>query len=77
MGQAREDDKAPVQARGEPTAPSRVLKKGDVILVKLAEDIKSPKDTPIVMLEQEPQVQGALVSLEAQTGYVLADGGRI
>lgn len=70
------EEKAPVPARGEPTAPSRVFRKGDVILVKLAEDVKFPKDSPVVTLEQEPQVQGALVSLEAQTGNVLAmEGG--
>jgi penicillin-binding protein 1A len=70
------DDKAPIGARGEPTAPSRVFKKGDVILVKLAEPSKPAKDIPIVELEQEPQVQGALVSIETQTGNVLAlEGG--
>jgi penicillin-binding protein 1A len=78
MGWARpvKDDKAPVPARGDPTAPSRVFQKGDVILVKLVEGAKAPKDNPIVSLEQEPLVQGALVSLEADTGFVLAmEGG--
>ncbi|MGK5082203.1 PBP1A family penicillin-binding protein [Bdellovibrionota bacterium FG-1] len=70
------DEKALVPARGEPTAPSRVFQKGDVILVRIADDLKATKDTLMVQLEQEPQIQGALVSLEAQTGYVLAmEGG--
>jgi penicillin-binding protein 1A len=70
------DDKAQVPARGDPTLPSRVFKKGDVILVKTVDDPKAPKDVVQVQLEQEPQIQGALVSIEAQTGYVLAmEGG--
>ncbi len=85
------DEKAPVPARGEPSLPSKVLMKGDVILVKLAEETpeeakaaaaaKTPKPKPrdgilTVQLEQTPQIQGALVSIEANTGYVLAmEGG--
>lgn len=70
------DEKSPPPPRGEPSFPSKVFQKGDVILVKLAEDVKAPKDSPVVSLEQEPQVQGALVSVEAQTGNVLAmEGG--
>jgi penicillin-binding protein 1A len=70
------DEKNPNAKLEAPSIPSRVFKKGDVILVKLDENARYPKDNPIVTLEQEPQVQGALVSLEAQTGNVLAmEGG--
>jgi penicillin-binding protein 1A len=74
------EEKAPVPARGEPTIPSKVFEKGDVILVKLVPDSELPKgaskETPIVQLEQEPQLQGALVSIEVQTGNILAmEGG--
>jgi len=67
------DEKNPTAARGEPTLPSRVLAKGDLILVRVVE---IGEKNIIVALDQEPQVQGALFSMEAQTGYVLAmEGG--
>lgn len=55
------------------TIPSRILNKGDVVLVKPV----SVNDKSVIMsLEQEPQVQGALYSLDAKTGAVLAmEGG--
>jgi penicillin-binding protein 1A len=66
------DEKNPHDYRGEPKLPSHLLSAGDVILVKVAE--KGEKGI-IVDLAQNPQIQGALFSLEAQTGYVLAMQG--
>jgi penicillin-binding protein 1A len=56
--------------------PSNLLKTGDVVYVK-AKDV-SRKDQPVVVsLEQEPVVQGALLCIDPQTGYVKAMvGGR-
>ncbi len=59
----------------EPALPSRVLAKGDVILAKY---LGTPeKATGLhVALEQEPQVEGALLSIDIKTGYVMAmEGG--
>lgn len=54
----------------EPKVPSAVVKPGDVVMVKiLATDERTKQIT--VALDQEPLVQGALFSMEAQTGYVL------
>ena len=67
------DEKAPVPARGDPSTPSRAFQKGDVILVQLA---NASKEGLVVQLEQEPQVQGALVSIEVATGNIIAmEGG--
>ena len=67
------DEKNPQMSQAEPVFPSQVLKKGDVISVRvLANDLKGI----VFGLEQKPAVQGAIYSLEAQTGYVLAmEGG--
>ncbi|MEK7308649.1 MAG: PBP1A family penicillin-binding protein [Nitrospirota bacterium] len=46
-----------------------ILKKGDVILVRV-KDIRA--EEPIFALEQEPIVQGAIVSIEPATGYIRA-----
>jgi len=51
--------------------PSKVLKVGDVILVRLLEEDSKTKGW-IVALEQEPEVQGALLCMENSTGYVKA-----
>ncbi len=56
----------------DPKAPSSVLKKNDLILVKV---LNIHDGIVSVGLEQEPLVQGALLSIEAQTGYVLAMQG--
>ncbi len=61
----------------EPSYPSRVLSRGDVILAKY---LGVPEKEKIpgfhVSLEQEPQVEGALISIDAKTGYVMAmEGG--
>jgi penicillin-binding protein 1A len=68
------DEKNPNAFRPEPSVPSKVVAKGDVVLVRAQ---KGPTEgTWVVSLEQEPQVQGAILSLEAQTGHVLAmEGG--
>ena len=56
--------------------PSALLKTGDVIYVRIKD--ASKKDQPVVLsLEQEPIVQGALLCMDPQTGYVKAMvGGR-
>ena len=67
------EEKPRPNLRGEPTAPSKVLYKGDLILVRV-ESITG--NHILVSLEQEPELQGALMSFEAQTGNVLAmEGG--
>jgi penicillin-binding protein 1A len=74
------DEKSPPASKSEITLPSQALKKGDVILVRLAMEAEGPKGVApaglTVALEQEPQVQAALVSLDVHTGNVLAmEGG--
>ncbi len=67
------DEKKINQDRSEPTLPSRVVSKGDVIWVRV---VQAGVDRVIVALEQEPIVQGALFSLDVRTGDVLAmEGG--
>jgi len=51
--------------------PAKVLKVGDVILVRLLEEDSKTKGW-IVALEQEPEVQGALLCMENFTGHVKA-----
>ncbi|NUM89092.1 MAG: PBP1A family penicillin-binding protein [Bdellovibrionales bacterium] len=48
------------------------LKVGDVILVRPAGGWEKGSDSVVVQLEQEPLVQGALLSMEVQTGHVVA-----
>jgi len=56
--------------------PGRVLKEGNVILVK-AKDKKEGSELWSLALEQIPKAEGALLSLEAGTGHVKAMiGGR-
>ena len=56
--------------------PSALLKTGDVVYVRVKEDPKKDQ-LPVVSLEQEPIVQGALLCVDPQTGYVKAMvGGR-
>lgn len=58
----------------EPRTVGAALKRADVIWVKLAKITEAHQ--VIISLEQEPQVQGAIFSLDAQTGEVLAmEGG--
>jgi penicillin-binding protein 1A len=57
--------------------PSAALKTGDVILVKIKDARRDPREPWRVALDQEPLVQGALVCLETETGLVKAMvGGR-
>jgi penicillin-binding protein 1A len=57
--------------------PSAVLKAGDVILVQVKEKRKDAREPWRLALEQDPQVQGALLCLETETGLVKAMvGGR-
>ncbi len=53
---------------GAPSVPSKVLSKGDVILVR-ARQANEGRWT--ATLEQDPQIQGALISLDTQNGAVL------
>jgi penicillin-binding protein 1A len=66
------DPKTPTAIGREPEQPSQVLKKDDLVLVKV---LNIHDGIVTVGLEQEPLVQGALLSVEAQTGYVLAMQG--
>lgn len=59
-------------ATGEGRSPARRFTPGDVILVKFAE---AGKHLLKPMLYQEPQVEGAIVCLDAHTGEVLAAVG--
>ncbi|MGK5087222.1 PBP1A family penicillin-binding protein [Bdellovibrionota bacterium FG-2] len=67
------DEKNPTVARPEPSVPSRVLVRGDVILVKV---VSASEKSVVVALDQIPQVQSALFSMDVGTGAVLAmEGG--
>lgn len=56
--------------------PSQVLKTGDVILVKLINDSAKNNEFEFT-LDQEPNVESALLSIESETGHVKAMiGGR-
>jgi penicillin-binding protein 1A len=55
------------------TYPSQIFKVGDVVQVKI---LKKENNKIIASLEQEPQIQGALYSLDVHSGQVLAmEGG--
>ncbi|WP_040887092.1 penicillin-binding protein 1A [Marinobacter santoriniensis] len=59
-----------------PKAPSDVLSVGDVVYVKKLADQPSAADQPTrVALSQVPQVEGALISLKAETGAIEALSG--
>jgi penicillin-binding protein 1A len=56
--------------------PGDLLNPGDLVYVRLKEPPKKDQ-SPMLILEQEPLVQGALLSLDPKTGYVRAMvGGR-
>ncbi len=58
------------------TAPSQVFKPGDIIQVEVKTPSKSGTDYEFTLF-QEPVAQGALLSIEAETGHVKAMiGGR-
>ena len=57
-------------------SPSDLLNPGDVVNVKLKESPKKDQ-LPILSLDQEPLIQGALLCLDPKTGYIKAMvGGR-
>jgi len=49
---------------------SKILKPGDIINVRIKIGIGGKN--PVFILEQEPNVQGALVAIEVETGYIKA-----
>jgi penicillin-binding protein 1A len=56
--------------------PSKALKRGDVLLVRIEKKGMPPFDW-IFALEQKPEIQGALLSMEAHSGRIRAMvGGR-
>ena len=56
--------------------PSELLKPGDVVQVRIKE-VPKKDQPPVLALEQEPLVQGALICIDPNTGYVKAIvGGR-
>lgn len=54
---------------GSISRPSSALSSGDIILVKILEG-PSDKGTYRLALDQDPQVEGAVVTMEPDTGYV-------
>ncbi len=57
-------------------SPSDLLKPGDVVYVKVKE-LPKKDQPPILSLDQEPLIQGALLCFDPKTGYVKAMvGGR-
>jgi penicillin-binding protein 1A len=54
------------------TRPSQALQKGDLILVRLINKGTPKTPTPELALEQEPLVQGALLSMDVVTGEILS-----
>ena len=61
---------------GKPKDPSALLQPGDVVQVKVM-DVSKKDHPPTFTLEQDPQVQGALLCIDPRTGYVKAMvGGR-
>ncbi len=71
------DEKNPNAPRFEPGSPGKILARGDVVWVKVMNKGGTPSQPEVIVhLDQEPEVQGALFSIEAQTGFVLAmEGG--
>jgi penicillin-binding protein 1A len=62
---------SPQFSPGNVKSPSDLLKPGDVVQLRLIESQK--KDLSLIFaLEQEPLVQGALVCIDPQTGYIKA-----
>ncbi|MGE4193286.1 MAG: penicillin-binding protein 1A [Pseudodesulfovibrio sp.] len=56
----------------DPTDARKVLKKGDVVWVTVAEAPKKEDGVWMLDLEREPKVEGGLVSIKPDTGEVLA-----
>jgi penicillin-binding protein 1A len=76
MTWARKPDPEVIYWSAKVVRPSQVLKAGDVIQVRLKEKA-GDDDSWQLALEQTPKAQSALLSIEAETGYVKAMvGGR-
>ena len=61
---------------GKVKDPSELLRPGDLVQVRIKEGGKKDQP-PVAALEQDPQVQGALLCIDPKTGYVKAMvGGR-
>jgi len=71
MKWAREPDKETAYYSVRVRKPSEVLKTGDIIFVQIIKEGLS-KNSYLVSLNQEPDIQGALVSLSPHTGEVKA-----
>ena len=56
----------------DPTDARKVLKKGDVVLVTVAEAPEAPEGVWILDMEREPLVEGALFSIKPDNGEVPA-----
>ncbi len=69
MTWAREPDLEIAYYETKIKKPSQVFKPGDIIEVKLLNDIVEDNELEF-SLEQEPVVQSALLSIEAETGHV-------
>ena len=71
MKWARKPDPKTAYYNMSVTLPSKVLKQGDVVLVRIKCEGTPPYDWEF-SLEQEPLIQGALLSLETNSGRVRA-----
>jgi penicillin-binding protein 1A len=76
MEWARKPDPEIAYGAVKVTNPAKVLKVGDVILVRLLEH-DSKTENWLLALEQEPEVQGALLCMDNATGHVKAMVGGI
>jgi penicillin-binding protein 1A len=67
------DEKNPNAPRPEPSQPSQILQKGDVVWVSpIAAEGGAGGGVRVVALEQKPAIQGALFSMDVSTGEVLS-----
>ncbi|HGY11358.1 MAG TPA: PBP1A family penicillin-binding protein [Desulfobacterales bacterium] len=69
MRWARKPDREVAYYETKVKKPSRVFKPGDIIMVNVLNDIVENNEIEFT-LEQEPVVQAALLSIEAETGHV-------
>jgi penicillin-binding protein 1A len=78
MAWARKPDPAVAPHQAPVLDPAEVLSPGDVILVRVLPGGEGGGKAPYaVALEQEPEVQGALIAMEVKTGEIKAlMGGR-
>jgi penicillin-binding protein 1A len=64
------DERTVIVVKGDPSRPAQILQKGDIIWVRrTGVEVNEPIK---LSLEQKPSLQAALVSIEANTGRVLA-----